>query len=282
MADRPTRPAGRYPHPTSILSYSRITHQLHDDGTVDGSMPILPDQLDAGGRVRLGALAPLVDSCAGVLAARAVAPDWCATLDFKLHLTNPPSGGRVHGATRALRVGKNTVLSENRLTDDDGNEIGVAHVTFSRLPAREDNHARVRTRSAAIDYSHPDEEDRLPFDEYYNLRLGPKDSISFELDHHERIYNSFGSIQGGAMGALLERGGTLAGDRLLGRPTRTVDLHFSYLAQATTGPFQVRAEPLRSGGEVLARVELLDRGNDDRVCAVGTARAVPIAPDDAR
>ena len=113
-------------------------HELHDDGTVSGSMPVLPDQLDAGGRVRLGALAPLVDLCAGVLGARAAHPDLTATLDFKLHLVAPPRSGRVHGLAVPLRAGSTTVFSENRLRDDDGSEIGVAHVTFSRLPRRPD------------------------------------------------------------------------------------------------------------------------------------------------
>ena len=72
MARESGAPKRRYPHPQSILCYSRILHEIREDGTVTGSMPVLPDHLDSSGRMRIGALAPLVDSCAGVLAARAV------------------------------------------------------------------------------------------------------------------------------------------------------------------------------------------------------------------
>ena len=46
MASEPGAPRRRYPHPTSILCYSRLVHELHEDGTVSGSMPILADHLD--------------------------------------------------------------------------------------------------------------------------------------------------------------------------------------------------------------------------------------------
>lgn len=253
-------------------------HELHEDGTVSGSMPVLPDQLDAGGRMRLGALAPLVDLCAGVLGARAAHPDLTATLDFKLHLVAPPRAGRAHGLAVPLRAGSTTVFSENRLRDDDGQEIGVAHVTFSRLPRRPDGRTGRPPAAVAVDLTQPDEEPRLPLDEYLGIRIDP-DEAAFELDHHERIYNSFGSIQGGAMGALLDRVAALAAERALGGPARTMDLHFSYLAPATTGPFRVTAEPLRrGGGRVLSAVALVDLGREGRTCALGTASAVAITP----
>lgn len=278
MASEQKAPRRRYPHPRSILCYSRLVHELHEDGTVSGSMPVLEDHLDPGGRMRLGALAPLVDLCAGVLGARAAYPDWTATLDFKLHLTDPPRAGRVHGTARPLRVGKNMVLSENRLIDDDGGTVGVAHVTFSRLPRRNETTSSPAPRPSSVDYTDPDEEPRLPPDEYFGIRIDP-DSSAFELDHHERIFNSFGSIQGGAMAALLERAAVLCTERALGGAARTMDLHFSYLAPATEGPFRVAAVPVRVDADaVLCTVELTDAGRDGRQCAVGTAQAVRIGP----
>jgi 1,4-dihydroxy-2-naphthoyl-CoA hydrolase len=276
MAAKPAKPFGRYPHDHSILCHSRLVHDIGDDGTVAGSMPVLADHLDAGGRMRLGALAPLADLLAGVLGARSAHPDWTATLDFTLHLAAPVSSGRVHGLARPLRVGKNTVLSENRLVDDSGAAVGLAHVTFSRFPRRDGSPAGPLPPPNRVEYTRETEEPRLAFDDYYGIRFDV-DSPAFELDHHERIYNSFGSIQGGAMAALLERVAALAAERALGRPARTVDLHFSYLSPATTGPFRVVAGPVRvEAGSVLSTVELVDLGRDGRQCAVGTAAAVVI------
>ncbi len=276
MASESVKPRGRYPHTNSILCYSRVTHDIAEDGTVAGSMPILPDNLDAGGCMRMGALAPLVDLLAGVLGARSAHPDWTATLDFTLHLATPVRSGRVHGLARPLRIGTNTVLSENRLVDDAGNTVALAHVTFSRLPRRSAAPPGPLPPRSMVDYTKADEEPRLAPDEYYGLRFDPHEP-AFELDHHERIYNSFGSIQGGAMAAMLERVANLAAERLLGGPARTVDMHFSYLSPATTGPFRVVAGPVRvEATSVLSTVELIDLGRDGRQCAVGTAMAVLI------
>jgi acyl-coenzyme A thioesterase PaaI-like protein len=77
------------------------------------------------------------------------------------------------------------------------------------------------------------------------------------------------------MGALLDRVAVLCAERELGRPARTLDLHYSYLAPATDGPFRVHAVPVRAEADsVLCTVELSDAGRDGRQCAVGTARAV--------
>jgi acyl-coenzyme A thioesterase PaaI-like protein len=79
------------------------------------------------------------------------------------------------------------------------------------------------------------------------------------------------------MGALLDRVAELCAERVLGQPGRTMDLHFSYLAPATEGPFRVHATPVRVEADaVLCTVELSDLGRDGRQCAVGTARAVRI------
>ena len=77
-----------------------------------------------------------------------------------------------------------------------------------------------------------------------------------------------------AVGALLERAAELCGERTFATGTHVTDLHFSYLAPATTGPFRVIATPIRIGATtVLAQVELIDLGRDNRRCAVGTAQA---------
>ncbi len=264
-----------YPGPRQILRYLRIEldNREHE---VWAQIPALPDLLDAGGAVKMGAIAPMCDLVSGTLASAEVNPDWVATLDFKMHLSRPVRGGHVQAECRPLRVGKNTVLSESRLSDGDGKDVGLALVTFTRLPRREGQASTVAPRRGLSSYRSDEEEPRIPLDEYFGLRFETH-ANAFELDHHERIYNSFGSIQGGAMGSLLERGASYAAERALGRPARSIDLHFSYIAQARVGPFRVTAEPVRIDEDgVLCRVQLIDTGQDDRVAAVGTAFAVPI------
>jgi uncharacterized protein (TIGR00369 family) len=265
-----------YPGSRQILRYLRLEQEYLADGGARVRVPVLDDLLDAGGAMRLGALAPACDLAAGALSNREVAPDWVATLDFKLHLAGLVTGGHVDAEGHVLRAGRNTVLSEMVLTDTGGTVVGRSYVTFSRLPRREgapQDGGRVE-RPARLSLAEPDrEEPRIPLDEYLGLRFAA-DHAGFELDHHPRIHNSFGSVQGGAMAALLERAATLAGERAWGRPARTLDLHFSYAAQARNGPFRVRADPIRvDGTTITSRVQLTDAGLDDRLAAVGTATA---------
>lgn len=265
-----------YPGPRQILRYLRIELDNREDQTVWAQIPALPDLLDPGGAVKMGAIAPMCDLVSGTLASSVVNPDWVATLDFKMHLATPVREGHVQASCRPLRVGKNTVLSESRLYDDGGKNAGLALVTFTRLPRREDQATTSAPKPGRWRFQSDLEEERIPLDAYFGLRFDPHASV-FELDHHERIYNSFGSVQGGAMGSLLERGAAYAAERALGRPARSVDLHFSYIAQARAGPFRVAAEPIRIDERgVLCRVQLTDTGQDDRVAAVGTVLAVPI------
>ncbi|MBV1906473.1 MAG: hypothetical protein KUG75_10375 [Pseudomonadales bacterium] len=280
MPDSDTKaPATRklYPGERQILRYLRIEQENREDGSVKVSTPVLPDLLDAGGAMRLGAIAPMCDVAAGSMAASTAYPDWVATLDFKIHLSTLIRSGDVHGHCRPLRVGKNTLVSETRLDNGSGISAGMAIVTFTRLPAREDQLNRRPPKPGRFSYSLEQEEARIPLDEYLGLRF-ESDHNAFELDHHERIYNSFGSIQGGAMATLLERGAAYAAERVLGCPARTIDLHFAYTAQARIGPFRVQAEVIREDKSgILSRIELIDTGLDNRVSAVATALAVAIA-----
>ncbi len=265
-----------YPGPRQILRYLRIELENREDETVWARIPALPDLLDPGGAVKMGAIAPMCDLVSGTLASAVVNPDWVATLDFKMHLATPVYDGYVQAECRPLRVGKNTVLSESRLRDGRDEPVGIAFVTFSRLPRRDGQATTAAPKRGRSRFQSDREEPRIPLDDYFGLRFDPEAS-AFELDHHERIYNSFGSIQGGAMGSLLERAGAYAAERSYGRPARTVDLHFSYIAQARVSPFRVEAETLRSDSHgTLCRVQLVDRGQEERVAAVGTTLAVPI------
>ncbi len=265
-----------YPGPRQILRYLRIELENRDDGSVWARTPVLPDLLDPGGAMRMGAIAPMCDLVAGTLAAAEVNPDWVATLDFKLHIAAPIRAGHVQARCRPLRVGKNNVVSESRLTDDSGEPVGLALVTFTRLPRRDDRVLTLPRQKGLVRYRLDDEEPRIPLDDYLGLRFAPE-RAEFELDHHERIYNSFGSIQGGAMGALLERAAAHAAERVFGRPARTLDLHFAYTAQAKVSPFRVTADIVRADADsALSRVQLVDTGQDDRIAAIGTALAVPI------
>ncbi len=270
MSDQPRV----YPGPRQILRYLRLEHHTAADGSLVATCPFLPDLADAGGTMRLGAIAPACDYAAGILANRFVHPDWLATQTFELHLARPVTS-TVTVRCHPLRAGRNSVLAEAVVQDESGVEVGRSFVTYARLPRRDDNPV-VSPSTGRVNLTHPDEEPRLPFDKYLQLH-GLNDQGGFDLDHHERTYNSFGSIQGGAMAAILERAGSLAAEAVIGDPARSVSLSFHYVAQAREGPFHVDTEVLgHDSMGVFTRVQLVDGGIDHRLAAVGTVLAVPV------
>lgn len=270
--------APAYPPPRHVLRYLRLSQRLEASGDVVASIPILPDLRDATGGLRFGALATLVDSAAGIFSVHRVLPDWVATLDMKIHVSRATVGDTLHSVTRPLRVGGRNVVSETTLHDAEG-EVGLAFVTYARLPARGGRQAVQKVPPGSVrqfDYAEADEEPRRPLDEYLGLQFLPGDPV-IELDHITQIHNSFGSIQGGVVAMLLERVAALAAERTLGVPAVTTDLHLHYLAQAKGGPFRVSAEVIRvDDASVTSRVQIVDAGHDDRLLDVGTATASAI------
>ena len=233
-------------------------------------MPVHADLCDRDGWLRLGAVATLVDSVAGHHGVRQVTPDWVATLHLGTVVDRAARGTEVTARCSPLRVGRNNVVTETSVHDDLG-EFARSICTYARLPARSDNPS-VGTEEAEIIEYFEDEplEPRPPLDDYLQMRLRPDEPV-IDLDHHGRIHNSFGSIQGGAVVVLMERAATHLHELELGTPGRCFSADVHYLAQAKGGPFEVRAELLGHPGKgTSARVRIVDVGHDHRLLSVGT------------
>lgn len=279
----PTDPAPAprfYPPFGHVLRHVGLDQRFQPNGDLLASMPATDDLRDAGGAVRVGALVILVDSAAGVLSHERVRPDWLATTDMKYHSIRPTTGEGLDSVTRILRPGKRNILSQTILTDVDG-EIGRAWVTYARLPRRDDT-PTVESDDGPNQRLHYTEDPeferggRLPLDDYIGMRIRASELV-IEVTHNDRIRNSFGSIQGGVAAALVERMGTLAAERALGAPARSLDIHLHYLGQSTTGPFRIDGTILRVDGDtVTTEVTIIDAG-DGRVLDLGTTTARAIS-----
>lgn len=266
----------RYPASGHILRYARLAVDATDPEHTEGLMPALGDMTDASGGIRLGAISLLADYVAGVSALRTVTPDWTVTHDMALHLTGvAPPEGELEALCTITRAGRNNVVSETSITSPVTGEVARAFVTFTRLPRRDDTPSA--SSSAVVNLAEdPDvERPRTGLDEAIGFRLRHDgDDIHAEFDHTPFVVNSVGAIQGGVVSLAMERAASWAGEAITGRPHHTTDLHLHYLALGKDGPFQARAEILRSSaGSVVSRVALVDSGNDDRVLALGVATA---------
>ena len=275
-------PPARYPPQNHILRHLRLSHQMSSDGSLTATMPVLDDLADgplaAGGWLRLGAVATLVDSVAGHHAVLQVTPDWSATLHLSTVLAARAEGAEVRARCTPLRVGRNQVVTETSVVDEAGTEIARSTCTYSRLPRRDDTPVVDRTaRDSAVDYREDDELDpRPPLEEY--LRISPvPGEPRIELPMHNRIRNSFGSLQGGASIVVAEVMANHLAGLAAGRERRSrcvfADMH--YLAPGRGGPFRVDGEMLaRTDQLVTSRTRIFETaGGTDRLLQTATATA---------
>ena len=270
-----------YPHQGHILRHLELSHRRLPDGSLTATMPAYADLCDPDGFLRLGAVATLVDSVAGQHGVLQVRPDWVATLHLGTVIDRAAEGNLVTALCSPLRVGRNNLVTETVVSDDRG-EFGRSLCTYARLPARADNPAGPGEEEYQVDFREDEPLDpRPPLDEYLQVRPRPSDAV-VDLDHHSRIYNSFGSIQGGAVVVLMEIGGTHLAGLLSGRRARCIGADVHYLSQARGGPFEVRAERIATAGDVVvSRVRIIDVGSDDRLLSVATV-TTELTSDDYR
>lgn len=275
-------PPARYPPQNHILRHLRLSHQKSADGTLAATMPILDDLADGplaeGGWLRLGAVATLVDSVAGHHAVLQVSPDWTATLHLSTVLAARAEGDVVTGRCTPLRIGRNQVVTETSVVDEAGTEIARSTCTYARLPRRGDTPVVDSTASESVVEYLEDHElsPRPPLDEY--LRITPvHGEPRIELPMHNRIRNSFGSLQGGAsivVAEVMSMHLAAMGDGA-GRPSRCVFADMHYLAPARGGPFRVDGEVLaRTDRLVTTRTRIFETAGDtDRLLQTATATA---------
>ncbi|MFT7646414.1 MAG: hypothetical protein ACI8Y4_001149 [Candidatus Poriferisodalaceae bacterium] len=262
-----------YPPSHHVLRHLRLTHTWTDSEMLT-TMPVLDDLCDESGWLRLGVVATLVDSAAGSFSVREVSPDWVATLSLGTVLSRRAIGDHVTATCRPIRVGRNNITTETLVADDVG-QVAASICTYTRLPGRADNPSVTGLASGSLDYSEADEEPRMPLDQYLRLTLDPERPI-ITLDHHPRIHNSFGSIQGGAAVMMIDEAACHAMRLIWQKPVRCVDAQVGYLAQAKGGPFRIEASVLRDEKtSATVRVQIVDTGNNDRLLDVASATVVP-------
>lgn len=267
-----------YPPERHLLRDLRLEFDHSDDATSRAWMPVVPELCTDGGGVRAGALATLVDVIGGGLAATAAHPDWIATADLTLHVVGAATHGSVAATARVVHAGRTTVVIEVELHNSDGAEIGLATMSFARLPRRADNPdvttsmtpgpSTMALASSRLDDSLLDMLDVRVVDAARGELVAPVGDWS---------RNSLGAMQGGAVATLIDGAAETAIRVATPEPLVVTDLQITYLALGRIGPIRTRVDVLGMfPGHATARVELTDVGADSRVTTI--ARVVATSP----
>jgi uncharacterized protein (TIGR00369 family) len=103
--------------------------------------------------------------------------------------------------------------------------------------------------------------------------------LAMEMKVTSRVVNGAGFLLGGMVASLADM---VAGSLLMrsappGTRYVTSDLHIAFLSPARRGPVRAAARLLRQGGRsAVVRVELYDRGDEDRRVASATLSFVAV------
>jgi len=268
--------SGDYPPLHHMLRDLLISVEFQEKTLCVVRAPVVPEICTDRGGVHVGVVGTLVDVLGATLAIRALYPDWIATAGLSIYLTRPPISGTIVASGTVIRAGQSInvidvdISEESSSSTHPSSAIGSAIMTFSRLPRRKDtievevdsvNGVTFAVEGAGLSRRYLDE---------VGLRILDDTAGIVEIKMTEYVRNSFGAIQGGIVALLADIAGQCAARAATGQPLITKDLTIHYLSQGKVGPFRTRARMLRQTNDTaLTRVEVVDRGANDRLFMVG-------------
>ncbi len=203
-----------YPPDRHLLRDLRLSFEHQGTGASRAWMPAVPELAAADGAVRAGALATLVDVIGGGLAAQTAQPDWIATADLTLHLTGAVVTGTVEARAHVAHAGRTTVVIEVTLHDDAGRQVGLATMSFARLPRRDQNpdlsdSMTTGTSTMAL----PESAMQGSLLDEIGVRVVDAAAGVLEAPVRDWSRNSLGSMQGGAVAAVIDAAADAAARR---------------------------------------------------------------------
>jgi acyl-coenzyme A thioesterase PaaI-like protein len=229
------------------------------DGMV-GSATVVPEMCVPGTEhLRTSILAAWADTVAGLLAVDLIRPRVPVTLELDVHAYRPlPGSGTVRGFGTLVKSGRSVLVASVDFTDGDASPIAIAAASFMAAP---DENVRIDIETSADQVLPTATRLRVPFAERAGCeRRGPGVAV---LSHSDGVLNASNTVNGGLIALAAEEAA------LSLTPHATLaSLGLRYLQPTRIGP--VVAEARQRDG--LARVEVRDEGNENRLCVTATSR----------
>jgi uncharacterized protein (TIGR00369 family) len=232
---------------------------LRGTGTVTPHMHVPGTQ-----RLRTSILASWADMICGVLAAQAMTPRVPVTLELDVHLYRPaPTKGTVTAIGRTVKAGRSVIVAEVEFCDEREETVAFGAGSFMAAPD-----ARLTLPGlTSIDMPPRAPALTMPLADRAGCRRErPGTAV---LPRSEDGLNGSNTVNGGLIALAAEEAvlSLLPGETLC-------SLHLRYLQPVRVGP-AVATAVVRGG---LGRVELRDRGRDDRLAVTATARTFGADP----
>lgn len=235
------------------FSVEPVRDELH------GAAVVVPELLAPGtDGLRTSVLATWVDTVCGRLAVDVLAPRVPTTLELEVHVVaHPPVGGSVLAVGRVVKAGRSVVVAAVDLLDGRGDVVGIGTASFMGAA---DPSLRMPPLPRRLDAAPPERRIRVPLAERAGcVRTEPGTAV---LPRSDDGLNSSNTVNGGLLALVVE-------EALLSLvPGRTLaSLAMRYLRPVHVGPAVARA----ALHDRVARIEVCDAANDDRLAVLATA-----------
>jgi len=237
-----------------------IAFSYHVEGEVAlGELEVDEELRIPGTRiVRPSILATVADVVAGGVANRLSMPRIPLTVDLTVHSFGGVTVDVLAIVGRAVKAGRTILLTETTFFERGVERpVALSQATFFPSPNAADEMEFVGSQAYRPSRLSGSFTDQLGI---RVLRPGVT-----ELDRVEYVMQPTGTIQGGALAVLAE----VAAETLTGEPVLDLDLRF--VNAVRIGPARASAEVVGAG---VARVEVRDAGNADRLATVVLAKTV--------
>jgi len=268
--------SGDYPPLHHMLRDLLISVEFQEKTRCVVRAPVVPEICTDRGGVHVGVVATLVDVLGATLAIRALYPDWIATAGLSIYIIRPAKSGTVVASGTVIRAGQSINVIDVDISEESSGathpstSIGSAIMTFSRLPRRKDTIEVEADSVNGITFAVEGSGLSRRYLDEVGLRILDDTAGIVEIKMTDYVRNSFGAIQGGIVAILADVAGQCAARAATGQPLITKDMTIHYLSQGKVGPFRTRARMLRKTSDTaLTRIEVVDRGANDRLLMVG-------------
>jgi uncharacterized protein (TIGR00369 family) len=222
--------------------------------------------------IRAGAIAAMVDNVGGLAAGLASSPDgWVVSTSLTTRVASLEHVGPLRLRADILRRGRASVVDRVQVFDDGAAGARIAEGVLTSAVLVPDGGPPAFARPVAMA---PDGVGDAPaFAEWLDVRRGGDGVL--ELDLRDELRNPWGIMHGAVVSALVDvasveavAASTRTSDAS-GTAVATADITLHFLAPGRIGPVAARTTVLgeRPDG-VVVRVELVDRGANDRRMAV--------------
>ncbi|MBM3156605.1 MAG: PaaI family thioesterase [Chloroflexi bacterium] len=269
-----------YPPQHHMLRDLLISVEFPDSALCAARAPVVPEICTDRGGVHVAVVATLVDVLGASLAIRAVYPDWIATANLSIYTARPVVSGTIVASGRVVRAGQTMnvvevdISSESSSSTSLGSPVGHAIMVFSRLPRKKDTLEVKAGSTDATTFAVEGSGLRRHYLDEVGVRILDARAGIAEIRMSEYVRNSFHAIQGGIIALFADVAGQCAARAATGQPMITKDMSIHYLSQGKIGPFRSKARVIRRTGDtVLTRVEVVDRGANDRALMIAMTTA---------